>query len=62
MRAYIQKARQFARNVRGATAVEYGLIAALMTVAMVGALSGTGTGTKAKWDGVANKVADASGG
>ena len=62
MRALLNRLGQLAGNTRGATAVEYGLIAALMTVAMVGALSGTGNSTKDKWDGVANKVAAASNG
>lgn len=43
----------------GATAVEYGLILALMTIALVGALATTGSSTQDKWDGVANKVGGA---
>lgn len=44
---------------KGATAVEYGLIMALMTVAMVGALSATGSATQDKWENVADKVQEA---
>lgn len=44
------------RDIGGATAVEYGLIMGLMTLALIGALASTGSGTQAKWDGVANKV------
>ncbi|MEL8054815.1 MAG: Flp family type IVb pilin [Pseudomonadota bacterium] len=49
----------FLSNESGATAVEYGLILALMTIALVGALATTGDSTKDKWDGVANKVGGA---
>ena len=34
---------------RGATAIEYGLIAALIVVAMIGALSGLGGGVGGMW-------------
>jgi pilus assembly protein Flp/PilA len=34
---------------RGATAIEYGLIAALIVVAMMGALSGLGGGVGGMW-------------
>lgn len=34
---------------RGATAIEYGLIAALIVVAMVGALKGLGGGVGGMW-------------
>ncbi|MEL7232185.1 MAG: Flp family type IVb pilin [Pseudomonadota bacterium] len=43
----------------GATAVEYGLLLALMVLALVGALAATGDSTQEKWDGVANKVGGA---
>lgn len=36
------KFRQMLRDRRGATAIEYGLIAALIAVAAVGAMSGLG--------------------
>lgn len=41
---------------KGATAVEYGLLLALMVLALIGALAATGSSTQANWDGVANKV------
>ncbi|MEL7040285.1 MAG: Flp family type IVb pilin [Pseudomonadota bacterium] len=50
---------QFGRNESGATAIEYGLILSLMTVALLSALNSTGSSTKDKWDGVSNKVATA---
>jgi len=34
---------------RGATAIEYGLIAALIVIAMMGALSGLGGGVGGMW-------------
>jgi pilus assembly protein Flp/PilA len=34
---------------RGATAIEYGLIAALIVIAMIGALSGLGGGVGGMW-------------
>ncbi len=42
---------------RGATAVEYGLIAALIVVAMIGGLQTLGGGTNGMWGKVSNVVA-----
>ena len=39
----MQKLRNIVRNNKGATAIEYGLIAALIAVAMITALSSVGT-------------------
>jgi pilus assembly protein Flp/PilA len=39
----VQKLRNIVRNNKGATAIEYGLIAALIAVAMITALSSVGT-------------------
>ncbi|MEO6199394.1 MAG: Flp family type IVb pilin [Sphingomicrobium sp.] len=41
--------RALKRDERGATAIEYGLIAALIVVAIVGALSGLGGGVGGLW-------------
>jgi pilus assembly protein Flp/PilA len=41
---------------RGATAVEYGLIIAMIVLAMIGALSDVATKTNSMWGNVANKV------
>ena len=46
-------------DARGTTAVEYGLIAALMTLALIGAMSSTGANTGEKWNGVSNKIVEA---
>ncbi|MEL6831111.1 MAG: Flp family type IVb pilin [Pseudomonadota bacterium] len=54
------KFSKFFRDADGATAVEYGLIAALMTLALIGALSSTGGNTGAKWDGVSDQIVDAT--
>lgn len=54
------KLTRFVRDVSGATAVEYGLIAALMTLALIGAMSSTGGNTGDKWDGVSNQIVDAT--
>ena len=44
------------RDTRGATAVEYGLILALVFLAMVGAIQTFGNETIGMWTGVADKV------
>jgi pilus assembly protein Flp/PilA len=46
--------RRLAEDKRGATAIEYGLIVALIVLAMFSALAGVGTETIALW----SKVAD----
>ncbi len=45
---------------RGATAVEYGLIAALIVIAMLAALQGVANETINMWDNVESKMSDAS--
>ncbi len=45
---------------RGATAVEYGLIAALIVIAMLSGLSTLGGGAGGMWTGLKDKVAAAS--
>lgn len=52
-------ARQLLRLVcddRGATAVEYGLILALIFLAMVGAIRGVASSTIGMWNDVSDKV------
>lgn len=46
-------------NQSGATAVEYGLVMALMVLALVGALGATGDKTKQRWDANADAIANA---
>lgn len=47
------------KNERGATAVEYGLILALIFLAMVVGLVAVGTSTRSLWGNVSNQVRDA---
>ena len=44
------------RDVRGATAIEYGLIAALISVACIAALTTTGTKISTKFNTISNKL------
>ena len=44
------------KNEEGATAIEYGLIAALIAVACIGALSSVGTNLSAKFNTVATNL------
>ena len=48
--------RKLRADKRGATAIEYGLICALIVVAMIGGLSSLGGGTLGMWTGIADKV------
>jgi len=48
--------RTLRANDRGATAVEYGLIAALIVVAMIGGLKSLGGGANGMWGKVSNIV------
>nr|WP_255554825.1 Flp family type IVb pilin [Sphingomicrobium sp. B8] len=44
------------RDEDGATAIEYGLIAALIVIAMMGGLSKLGGGANGMWGGLSNDV------
>lgn len=48
--------RRIGRDDRGATAIEYGLIAALIVIAMLTALGSFATETIAMWDNVGAQV------
>ncbi len=48
--------RQFVRNEKGATAIEYGLIAALIAVVAITAMTTVGTNLTAKFNTVATKL------
>lgn len=54
--------KQLLHDDRGATAVEYGLIVALIVIAMIVALQGLATETVNMWNGVESKVVNASSG
>ncbi len=55
--------RSFLRTLRrdqgGATAIEYGLIVALISVAAIGALSSMGGGNGGMWTGISTDVQNA---
>ncbi len=51
--------RRLRSDKRGATAIEYGLIAALIVVALLGGLGTLGGGAGGMWTVMANKVGSA---
>lgn len=52
MQAIRKMLRMLRRDNRGATAIEYGLIAALIVVAMMGGLRAMGGGAGGMWSGI----------
>ena len=48
--------RTFLKNESGATAIEYGLIAALIAVAIIGAVTALGSNTSSTFDKVAQQM------
>jgi pilus assembly protein Flp/PilA len=51
--------RSFARDERGATSIEYGLIALLVAVGFLAGLKALGDGTSATWGSTADKITGA---
>jgi len=47
---------RFARCERGATAIEYALIASLVAVAIIGAVTGLGQSTATMYENTANAI------
>ena len=47
---------RFAKDESGATAIEYGLIAALISVVIIGVLTTIGTNLEAKFNEIANQL------
>jgi pilus assembly protein Flp/PilA len=47
------------RNVRGATAIEYGLIVALIVIVVVAGISVLGNSNGGSWGNMTNKVSNA---
>ena len=47
---------QFVRDESGATAIEYGLIAALIAVVIIGAVTTTGTSLSATFNTIAGSI------
>ena len=54
--------RRLLADQGGATAIEYGLIAALIALAMVGGLSSLGGGAGGMWTDLSGEVVTATGG
>jgi pilus assembly protein Flp/PilA len=50
---------RFARDTRGTTSIEYGLIAALVAVGMLVGLRALGEGNSSSWGNTAGKITDA---
>jgi pilus assembly protein Flp/PilA len=53
------RARQFVRDERGATAIEYGLIACLVAVGFLGGLKALSSGNSSSWNNTSEKITDA---
>ncbi len=56
MDRFIQSAKQFARDEEGVTAIEYGLIAALIAVVIIVGVSAVGTNLNALFNYIAGKL------
>lgn len=56
------KARTWAEGDEGATAVEYGLLVALIAVVIIAAVTGLGTSLKGIFEDVAEAIGGAGGG
>ncbi|KRC78176.1 Flp family type IVb pilin [Sphingomonas sp. Root241] len=52
----MQKIRNFVKNSKGATAIEYGLIAALIAVAAIAAMQGLGNQLKTTFSNVTSNM------
>jgi len=57
--AVIRTIPRVMRERRGATAIEYGLIAALVVIALIASATALGTSTTSLWSNVNTKVANA---
>jgi pilus assembly protein Flp/PilA len=54
----LETIRNIARCEQGATAVEYGLIASLIVIAMITALGNVATSTSQMWNSITNQVTE----
>ena len=52
--------RRFCADENGSTAIEYCIMAMMISVACIGAIRGLGNGITSTWSDVANKVAAAT--
>ena len=60
MQSLKQLARGFARDTRGATAIEYGLIAAMIAIGSLVGMIAMGGGVTATWTNIATRVSEAT--
>lgn len=60
MRTLVALARTLARSSKGATAVEYGFILALIVLALIASLAGLARSTTGIWTNVSDEVQAAS--
>lgn len=51
--------RRFAADARGATSIEYGLIALMVAVGMLAGLTALGQGNSSSWGSTSNKITNA---
>lgn len=58
MHAIRKTLRMLGRDSRGATAIEYGLIAALIVIAMMGGLRTLGGGANGMWGKIGSEVSN----
>lgn len=56
----LETIRNIARCEKGATAVEYGLIASLIVIAMITAIGNVATSTSEMWNTISNEVTEVS--
>jgi pilus assembly protein Flp/PilA len=56
MKKIIAQANRFLRDEDGVTAIEYALIASLIALAIITAVTGVGTGLKDAFDAIATSV------
>lgn len=59
VRKWRSNLRAFGRDESGATSIEYGLIAALMAVAIIASLKSLGNSATGSWGSMANKAGNA---
>lgn len=52
---------RFMADRRGATAIEYGLIAAFICLAIIGSVAATGSNVSSGWAAIGTKISDAFG-
>ena len=56
MTTLIKSARNLVSDEEGVTAIEYGLIAALIAVVIIGSVAAVGTGLKSTFDNISSKL------